>query len=79
LEDLNQRLSASILLHSINFKDHDDIKIRKEAMTQLEKYQNEENLKYVPLTEFMRNIKRYLTVCTQVWTNTTIMDCITAE
>ena len=32
-------LSAPLLLHSINLKDHPDIKIRKEALTHLEKFE----------------------------------------
>ena len=36
-------LTAPLLLHSVNLKDHVDIKIRKEALTQLEKFETSQD------------------------------------
>jgi hypothetical protein len=53
-----ENLSAPSLLHSVNLKDHPDIKIRKEVLSQLEKFEkaSESQLKglLMPFLESLR-------------------------
>ena len=49
------KLTAPLLLHSVNLKDHPDIKIRKEALSQLERFENKNLTNF--LGPFMEQIR----------------------
>eukprot|EP00347_Sterkiella_histriomuscorum_P023653 403333856 len=54
-------LSSSVLLYSILLRDHQDIKIKKEAQYQLEKFNKEADTKKTRiLREFLKDIESYL-------------------
>lgn len=72
------KLSAPILLYAITLKDHADIKIRKEAVTQLERFYRASDSATEGLLEpFLESVRIYLSKSSM--TTSTVFDVHTAE